>query len=64
VDTAFKVPLKSDRARGELLDLFGCANGIGAFPRVVRSVTAAPISAYLNNQPIQAIGKTKKASGS
>ena len=45
VATVFKVNLKSDHSRTELLDLFGYANGIGAFqragPRVVSSVAAA-----------------------
>lgn len=101
VATVFKVSLKSESARGELIDLFGYANGIGALqrasPRVAGSLAAAllakgglssvsramplvaaPISAYLNNQHIQAVGdaairhydgwtraheKTKKASG-
>jgi len=79
VATVFKVNLKGESARAELLELFGYANGIGALqrasPRVVGSLAAAllarggltavsramplvaaPISAYLNNQHIQAVG--------
>jgi hypothetical protein len=44
VATVFKVSLKSERARAELLDLFGYANGLGpvqrASPRVVGSLAA------------------------
>jgi hypothetical protein len=44
VATVFKVNLKSERARAELLDLFGYANGLGpvqrAGPRVVGSLAA------------------------
>jgi hypothetical protein len=102
VATVFKVNLKSEHARAELLDVFGYANGIGALqrasPRLLGSLAAlvlskgglsavsravplvaAPISAYLNNQHIQAVGdaavrhydgwaraheKTKRAYGS
>jgi hypothetical protein len=79
VATVFKVNLKGESARAELLELFGYANGIGALqrasPRVVGSLAAAllarggltavsramplvaaPISAYLNNHHIQAVG--------
>ncbi len=34
VATLYKVNLKSDRARGEMLDLFGYANGLGPLHRV------------------------------
>jgi len=44
VATVFKVSLKSERARTELLDLFGYANGLGpvqrASPKVVGSLAA------------------------
>jgi hypothetical protein len=44
VATSFKVNLRSERARTELLDLFGYANGLGpvqrASPRVVGSLAA------------------------
>lgn len=44
VATVFKKPLKSERERTELLDLFGYANGIGpvqrASPRVLGSLAA------------------------
>jgi hypothetical protein len=79
VATVFKVNLRSDSARAELVELFGYANGVGAVqrasPRVMGSLAgvllargglssvsramplvAAPISAYLNNQHIQAVG--------
>lgn len=74
-----KVNLKSKRAQGELLDLFGYANGIGPlkrtgpqlFGRVAERLlretsletvgralplVAAPVTAYLNNRHIQAVG--------
>ena len=80
VATVYKVNLKSDRARGELLDLFGYANGMGPLqrssPKVLGGLAAklmvkgglptlgramplvaAPITAYLNNQHIQAVGE-------
>jgi uncharacterized protein (DUF697 family) len=101
VATLYKVNLKSEHARGELIDVFGYANGIGpvqrASPKVLGGLAgmvltrvgrttlgravplaAAPISAWLNNQHIQAVGehavrhydgfdkaheKTQKASG-
>jgi hypothetical protein len=101
IATLYKVNLKTERARAELLDVFGYANGIGplqrASPKVLGKLAsfaltkggleaigkavplvAAPISAYLNNQHIQAVGdqavrhydgfdkaaeKTRKASG-
>lgn len=44
VATAFKLPLKSERERQEVLDLFGYANGIGAMqrssPKVLGSLAA------------------------
>jgi hypothetical protein len=78
--TLYKVNLKSERARGELLDLFGYANGMGPLhrssPKVLGSLAAkllvkgglptlgramplvaAPITAYLNNHHIQAVGE-------
>jgi uncharacterized protein (DUF697 family) len=78
--TLYKASLKSERARGELLDLFGYANGLGSLrrsgPKVLGSLAAkllakgglptlgramplvaAPITAYLNNQHIQAVGE-------
>jgi uncharacterized protein (DUF697 family) len=77
--TLYKVNLKSERARGDLLDLFGYANGLGPLqrssPKVLGTLAAkllakgglptlgramplvaAPITAYLNNQHIQAVG--------
>jgi hypothetical protein len=101
IATLYKVNLKSERARQELVDVFGYANGVGPLqrssPKLLGSLAAvllakgglnslgrvmplvsAPISAYLNNQHIQAVGdeavrhydgfllaaeKTKKASG-
>jgi len=80
VATLYKVNLKSERARGDLLDLFGYANGLGAVqrssPKVLGGLAAkllvkgglptlgramplvaAPITAYLNNQHIQAVGE-------
>lgn len=80
VATVYKVNLKSERARGELLDLFGYANGLGPLqrssPKVLGGLVAklmvkgglptlgramplvaAPITAYLNNQHIQAVGE-------
>lgn len=79
IATVYKINLKSDRARKELLDLFGYANGIrpftragpkvlgkvaavllhkGGLPTLGRAVplVAAPVTAYLNNQHIQAVG--------
>ncbi|MBL8910406.1 MAG: hypothetical protein JNM17_06850 [Archangium sp.] len=48
VATAFKLPLKSDRERQEVLDLFGYANGIGAMqrstPKVLGSLAAMVLS--------------------
>lgn len=101
IATLYKVNLKSERARQELVDVFGYANGVGPLqrssPKLLGSLAAvllakgglnslgrvmplvsAPISAYLNNQHIQAVGdeavrhydgfllaaeKTRKASG-
>jgi hypothetical protein len=44
VATAFRLPLKSERERQEVLDLFGYANGIGAMqrssPKVLGSLAA------------------------
>jgi uncharacterized protein (DUF697 family) len=80
VATVYKVNLKSERARNELLDLFGYANGLGPLrrssPKVLGGLVArllakgglptlsramplvaAPITAYLNNQHIQAVGE-------
>jgi len=80
VATLYKVNLKSSHARGELLDLFGYANGMGPLhrssPKVLGGLAAkllakgglptlgramplvaAPITAYLNNQHIQAVGE-------
>lgn len=80
VATLYKVNLKSSHARGELLDLFGYANGLGPLrrssPKVLGGLAAkllakgglptlgramplvaAPITAYLNNQHIQAVGE-------
>ncbi|MDY7232269.1 hypothetical protein [Hyalangium rubrum] len=80
VATLYKVNLKSARARGELLDLFGYANGLGPMqrssPKVLGGLAAkllvkgglptlgramplvaAPVTAYLNNQHIQAVGE-------
>jgi len=79
IATVYKINLKSERARKELLDLFGYANGIRPFtragPKVLGKVAAvllhrgglptlgraiplvaAPVTAYLNNQHIQAVG--------
>lgn len=101
IATLYRVNLKSERARQELIDVFGYANGVGPLqrssPKLLGSLAAAllakgglnslgrvmplvsaPISAYLNNQHVQAVGdeavrhydgfllaaeKTKKASG-
>ena len=80
VATLYKVNLKSEQKRTELLDVFGYANGIGpvqrASPKVLGGLAgmvltrfgrewlgravplaAAPISAWLNNQHIQAVGE-------
>jgi hypothetical protein len=80
VATLYKVNLKSERARGDLLDLFGYANGLGpvqrSSPKVLGGLAAklfvkgglptlgramplvaAPITAYLNNQHIHAVGE-------
>jgi hypothetical protein len=77
--TLYKVNLKSERTRADLLDLFGYANGLGPLqrssPKVLGGLAAkllvkgglptlgramplvaAPITAYLNNQHIQAVG--------
>jgi hypothetical protein len=78
--TLYKVNLKTVRARGDLLDLFGYANGLGPLhrssPKVVGGLAAkllvkgglptlgramplvaAPLTAYLNNHHIQAVGE-------
>jgi hypothetical protein len=78
--TLYKVNLKTERARGDLLDLFGYANGLGPLqrssPKVLGGLAAkllvkgglptlgramplvaAPITAYLNNHHIQAVGE-------
>jgi uncharacterized protein (DUF697 family) len=79
VATLYKVNLKAEAARVELLDLFGYASGAGPVtrsgPKVVGTLggmvlargglktlgralplVAAPVSAYLNNQALQAVG--------
>jgi hypothetical protein len=101
IATVYRIPLKTDRARRELVDLLGYANGVGPFqrsgPKVLGTlagkllekgglktvgravpIVAAPVTAYLNNRHIQAVGdeavrfydgfdkahqKTKRASG-
>ena len=101
IATLYRVNLKSETARNELLDIFGYANGVGplqrASPKLLGSLAAvvltkgglkaigramplvaAPVSAYLNNQHVQAVGdeavrhydgfllaaeKTRKATG-
>ncbi|MBF5041505.1 hypothetical protein FGE12_03835 [Aggregicoccus sp. 17bor-14] len=80
VATLYKANLKTERARTELLDLFGYASGAGPItrsgPKVVGTLggmvlargglktlgralplVAAPVSAYLNNQALQAVGE-------
>ena len=62
--TLYKVNLKTEAARRELLDLYGQISGIGpvqrAGPKVLGRavpVFAAPISAFLNNQHVQEVGE-------
>ena len=81
IATLYKVNLKGESQRTELLDLFAQTNGVGPLtrstPRAVGTfarfaltrgglgavgrgvpLVAAPISAWLNNKHIQAVGET------
>jgi hypothetical protein len=57
VATLYKVNLKTERARSELLDVFGYANGIGPLQRASPKVLAKLASLALTRGGLEAIGK-------
>lgn len=57
IATLYKVNLKSERARAELLDVFGYANGIGPLQRASPKLVAKLASYALTKGGLEAIGK-------
>jgi hypothetical protein len=57
VATLYKVNLKSERARQELLDVFGYANGIGPLQRASPKLVGKLATVLLQKGGFQAIGK-------
>src|SRR6185503_13486489 len=57
IATLYKVNLKTERARAELLDVFGYANGIGPMQRASPKVMAKLASMLLTRTGFGAIGK-------
>ena len=57
VATLYKVNLKSDRARGEMLDLFGYANGLGPLHRVGPKVMGKLAALMLEKGGLHALVK-------
>lgn len=58
IATLYKVNLKSESARGELLDLFGYVNGIGPVQRASPKVLAKLASYLLTKGGLHSIGKS------
>lgn len=56
--TLYKVNLKTERARGELLDVFGYANGIGPVQRASPKILAKLASYLLTRGGLHSIGKS------
>lgn len=57
IATTFKVNLKTERARGELLDLFGYANGIGPMQRAGPKVLGKVVGALLERGGLETFGR-------
>jgi hypothetical protein len=57
IATTFKVNLKTERARGELLDLFGYANGIGPMQRAGPKVLGKVAGALLERGGLETFGR-------
>jgi hypothetical protein len=57
IATLYKVNLKTERARAELLDVFGYANGVGPMQRASPKVVAKLASMVLTRTGFGAIGK-------
>lgn len=57
IATTFKVNLKTERARGELLDLFGYANGIGPMQRAGPKVLGKVVGALLERGGLTTFGR-------
>jgi uncharacterized protein (DUF697 family) len=57
VATLYKVNLKSDRARGEMLDLFGYANGLGPLHRVGPKVLGKLAALMLEKGGLHTLGR-------
>lgn len=57
VATLYKVNLKSDRARGEMLDLFGYANGLGPLHRVGPKVMGKLAALMLEKGGLHTLGR-------
>jgi uncharacterized protein (DUF697 family) len=58
IATLYKVNLKSESSRGELLDLFGYVNGIGPVQRASPKVVAKLASYLLTKGGLHSIGKS------
>lgn len=58
VATLYKVSLKTERARGELLDVFGYVNGVGPLQRASPKVLAKLASIVLTKKGLDTIGKS------
>ncbi|ABF90222.1 conserved hypothetical protein [Myxococcus xanthus DK 1622] len=57
VATLYKVNLKTERARGEMLDLFGYANGLGPLPRAGPKVLGKLAAMLLEKGGMQTLGR-------
>jgi len=57
VATLYKVNLKSERTRGELLDLFGYANGLGPLHRASPKVLGRVVGKILERGGLGSLGK-------
>ncbi len=57
VATLYKVNLKSERTRGELLDLFGYANGLGPLHRASPKVLGRVVGKILEKGGLGSLGK-------
>ena len=57
IATVHKVNLKTERARGELLDLFGYANGIGPLQRAGPKVLGKVAGALLERGGLETLGR-------
>lgn len=57
IATVFKINLKTERARGELLDLFGYANGIGPLQRAGPKVLGKLVGTLLERGGMETFGR-------